>query len=74
MIVGFYYAVRNRPKLFASREASRYLHGASRTAGFLPYPFFPPYPVLPLGKKRALINNGWHAKQIPPSLEITAAW
>ena len=32
---------------------------------FYPYPFFTPYPFLPLGEKGALISNGWDAKQRP---------
>ena len=30
-----------------------------------PYPFFTPYSFLPLGRKGALISNGWDAKQRP---------
>ena len=73
MIAVFHYYVQNCRKLFASQEASRYLHGVSWTAVFLPYPFFIPYPFLLLGKKGALISSGWDAKQIPSSLKITAA-
>ena len=32
------------------------LHGLR---GFCPYPFFTPYPFLPLGKKGALMSHGW---------------
>ena len=32
------------------------LHGLR---GFCPYPFFTPYPFLPLGKKGAFISHGW---------------
>ena len=61
-------------KLFASRDTSQYLHGALRTVVFLPLPFFTPYPFLPLGKKGALISDGWDAKHPHRSLEIEAAW
>ena len=45
MIVGYYYSDRLSRKLLASRDPSRYLHGASRTAVFLPLPLFTPLPL-----------------------------
>ena len=54
MIVGFYYCLRNRWKLFTSQEASRYLHGASRTALFLPLPLFHPLLLFTPGQKGSI--------------------
>ena len=74
MIVGFYSVSRHVIKLFASRDTSRNLHGASRTAGFYPYPFLTSCRFLPLDKDGALISNGSDAKLPPRSPEKEPAW
>ena len=61
-------------KYLPSQDPSQNLHGASRTAGFYPYPFLTSYPFLPLDKNGALISNGWDAKHPPRSLEKEPAW
>ena len=50
---------------YPSRRPSRYLHGASRTAGFLPLPLFHPLPLFTPGQKGS-IHQSW--------LGMVAAW
>ena len=65
MIVVFYYQAWLCRKLLASLDSSRYLHGASRTAGFLPLPLFHPLPLFTPGQKGS-IHQSW--------LGMVAAW
>ena len=65
MIVGFYSYNWFCRKLLASRRPSRYLHGASRTAVFLPLPLFHPLPLFTPGQKGST-HESW--------LGMVAAW